>query len=241
MNRVRLINSIIQKGNFKRYLEIGTRSGTSLYAIGCKNKIAIDPNFIIPKTEKLKRKIFDLKNGRKTHYFEMTSDDFFERKKSFIKTFGNIDIALVDGMHTYHQALKDVLNILPFMNEKSVIVMHDCFPVSEPSSTAYNSEEFLAKEKHPDWTGEWNGDTWKSILYLLKKYPMDLDVFVLDTDYGLGIVQKKHNLPLNVELDTDLFRQFIPYTYQDLKKNPEELIHLKPKDIIPSFINRFHY
>ncbi|MCJ7934330.1 MAG: hypothetical protein MUW56_11995 [Chryseobacterium sp.] len=85
MNRVRLINSIIQKANFKKYLEIGTRSGTSLYAVNCKNKIAIDPNFIIPKLEKLKRKVFDIKNGRKTHYFEMTSDDFFEKKKNSLK------------------------------------------------------------------------------------------------------------------------------------------------------------
>ncbi|PWN68333.1 hypothetical protein C1631_016675 [Chryseobacterium phosphatilyticum] len=73
-----------------------------------------------------------------------------------------------------------------------------------------------------------------------KKHLQNPGVFVCDTDNGLGIVQKKYNLPINVELDTCFFRKFIPYTYQDLKNNPQELINLKPQDIVPS-INRFHY
>lgn len=241
-SRIQLINAIIKAANFKNYLEIGTRDGTSLYNISCKNKIAIDPNFIISKKEKLKRKIFDLKNARKTYYFEQTSDAFFQKEaNTILQKIGNIDISLVDGMHTFEQALKDVLNQLKFINDRSVIVLHDCFPVSEPASYSYNSQDFHRRFEHPKWSGEWNGDTWKTITYLLKKYPNDLDVFVFNTDYGLGIVQRKNNKPLDKNIDYSIYDEISKLTYDDLMRDPTKYIKLTPQSDIFTFIEKFKY
>ncbi len=54
MNRITLIQKIIDKGNFSTYLEIGSQSGKSFLPIKCKNKIAVDPVFDIPIEKKIK-------------------------------------------------------------------------------------------------------------------------------------------------------------------------------------------
>lgn len=61
-------------------------------------------------------------------YFEETSDDFFLKREDHLKKVKQLDVMLIDGLHTYRASLKDVLNSLKYLNEKGMIVMHDCYP-----------------------------------------------------------------------------------------------------------------
>ena len=77
----------------------------------------------------------------------MTSNDFL---KNNIKKF---DLIFLDGLHTYEQTIKDIDNSLKILNERGVILIHDCLPKNlEPNV--------------PRMYGHWNGDAWKAIVHL---------------------------------------------------------------------------
>ena len=101
----------------------------------------------------------------------MTSDEFFSQNKN---TF---DIIFIDGLHHDDQVEKDILNALDVLNEGGVIVCHDCNPTSE------------AMQKVPRVSKEWTGNGWKAWIRL-RMSREDLDMKVVNTDYGCGIIMK---------------------------------------------------
>ena len=57
MNRIQIIQAILDKLAGHTYLEIGTESGISFLPIRAKRKLAIDPKFKIRSKERIKRTI----------------------------------------------------------------------------------------------------------------------------------------------------------------------------------------
>lgn len=108
MQRYEIINSLIKKHGYKKYLEIGTQFGNCFREIDIDYKVCVDPE---KKYEHL------------TH--TMTSDDFFAMNN---ETF---DIIFVDGLHLEEQSTLDILKSLKILNEGGVIVVHDCLPHCE--------------------------------------------------------------------------------------------------------------
>ena len=227
MDRISLIQFLINKKKYITYLEIGTQKGLSFFPIKCKKKIAVDPVFLIQSKEKLKWLINNPYNLRNS-YFEMTSDEFFLKKEKYL-TFYQPDIIFIDGLHTFEATLKDILNSLLFLRNNGTIVIHDCYPphkaAAEPGLSA--EEVALRSESIEGWTGEWCGDTWKAMAYLRTKYRNDLKVVVLNDDYGLGVVQKISSNPLDLNIDYRLFNQIKSLKYEDLTKTPRDLIGLR--------------
>ena len=97
-------------------------------------------------------------------------------------------------VNTFEQTLEDCYNSLNYLSEDGIILLHDCSPPTEASAIpAFSINEAEAKRKKENnlkWENEWSGDTWKIIPYLKENNP-ELNVTVLDADYGLGIVSKK--------------------------------------------------
>ena len=89
------------------------------------------------------------------------------------------------------------------------------------------------------WTGEWCGDVWKTIPYLIKNCP-DLNVCVLDADYGLGIVSRKTPTlpPRNCSLRDEIhgMDEFNALGYDDFKANRDEWLNLKKLDDLPAIL-----
>lgn len=110
MTRTELINGLIQKNDYKTYLEIGVNTpsqpGYNWVGVNIPVKHGVDPNV-------------------ETTY-KMTSDEFFENYIS-----QNYDIVFVDGLHLHEQVYRDITNSLNHLNEGGVIVVHDCNPVTE--------------------------------------------------------------------------------------------------------------
>lgn len=105
--------------------------------------------------------------------YKMTSDDFFKQ----ISEYQTYDIIFIDGLHHSEQVDKDIENSLKRLNDGGVILLHDCNP----------PEEFL--QIVPRQSGLWNGDVWKSIVKL-RCTDSNLDVCVVDTDWGVGVIRK---------------------------------------------------
>lgn len=122
-NRVNILNYLIKKYKYKKYLEIGCgRDRKTIDNINCKYKTGVDPRF-------------------KCDY-KMTSDVFF-KQLSKEKIY---DIIFIDGLHLYKQILKDVKNSLKHINKKGIIVLHDCNPKNE-------KRQLEIKKKWGPWNG----------------------------------------------------------------------------------------
>lgn len=230
MTRVEVIQQLINLTSTQYYLEIGVNRGACFLNIKAPHKTAVDPNFIISLFKKLKYLFKNFKNIN-NHYFEVTSDDFFQEQKQWLQTYSP-KVVFIDGLHTYEQSLKDVLNVLEATNDNAMIVMHDCNPLTE--AAAYPAKSiFQAQEDKPaGWDGTWNGDVWKTMVYL-RSMRKDLNSFVLNTDHGLGIVYK--GIPENT---LDFSKEAIDkLTYKDLEKNRLELLNLKPVEYFNTFLN----
>jgi SAM-dependent methyltransferase len=219
MNRIDVIQKIIDKTGAQNYLEIGVARGECFLSIKAQRKIAVDPKlrFLL----KLKLKSQDAK------YYQLTSDNFFAK----VKLPHGFDIVFIDGLHTYQQSLKDVENALSVLNENGVIVMHDCNPPDAAAAHPANSPGHAASLGLPGWTGGWCGDVWKTVCHL-RSQRMDLRIFTLDCDCGLGIVTK--GKPENqLELaEVDLRK----LTYDDLAKSRNQFLNLKDENSLSEFL-----
>ena len=159
-SRIDIIKKIIINKNYQSYLEIGCDNDESFSQIPLSNKVGVDP----------------LKGG--TH--RMTSDKFFLNNKNFF------DIIFLDGLHTYEQTIKDIVNSLKFLNNNGVILVHDCLPKK------------IWNQIVPRMYGHWNGDVWKAIVH---SRTFDYaDTYTCKADHGIGIIFKRKNKnPLKIK------------------------------------------
>ena len=183
------------------------------------------------------QKIIDKKKART--YLEIgvdNGDNFFRikarRKIAIDPNFSSgLDVAFIDGLHTYKQSLLDINNTLNYLNENGVIIMHDCNPPHQAAAHPAESIDHAAALELPGWTGEWCGDVWKTICYL-RNYREDLSVCVLDTDYGLGIVTKR-KADRRLGLTED---ELEVMTYEALASDKKNLLNLKDEGYLFEFL-----
>ena len=100
--RFDIVQNIINKKNYKKYLEIGCERDELFNHIDCEKKVGVDP----------------VSGGT----IRKTSDQFFSSNNDYF------DCIFIDGLHEYKQVRKDILNSLKFLNEDGIILLHDCLP-----------------------------------------------------------------------------------------------------------------
>ncbi|NVK53914.1 MAG: class I SAM-dependent methyltransferase [Flavobacteriaceae bacterium] len=221
MNRVNLINFLLAKIRSSSYLEIGVRDGKTISKIKAKFKVGVDPAYQLKK-ELVLKELFKLNDFK---LFKLTSDNFFVNKAK--KVFPNgIDVVFVDGLHNYDQSLRDVLNSLKFLNQNGFIVLHDCNP--KGAAQAYPIKESYAEVVAQlqnggieGWTGEWNGDVWKTIVHL-RTFNPDLKVITIDSDQGLGVI----TFGKNEDLLKIKKEELLNANFDFLEENRNELLGL---------------
>lgn len=223
-HRIRAVQQALKGREAPVYLEIGVSHGFVFRRITADEKIAVDPAF---KLSARSRRHAAAK-ARATNYFETTSDAFFENETALLERRG-IDVALIDGLHTYGQVVRDVENTLRYLRDDGVIVLHDCNP--KQASVAYPATSYADFRAHNHWwNGPWSGDVWKSIVHLRSTRP-DLRIAVLDCDWGVGILRKgSPESPLSYST-----AQIEALTYADLAADRERLLNLKP----PAYLDEF--
>ncbi len=228
-NKAGVIQAVLDALGARTYLEIGVASGDCFRRIKAQRKIAVDP---APESNFRSRLCsVSLKQPHLPErlpgesLFEMASDEFFAHYAGLF-TEQPIDVVLIDGLHTYVQSLKDVLNCLAYLNPKGVIVLHDCNPASE--AIGYPASSFEAAEQlHlPNWNSHWSGDVWKTIVHL-RSGRDDLHVFVLDCDMGVGIVTRVHAARRTTKRLPYAAEEVEQLCYQDLDRQRKVLLNLK--------------
>jgi SAM-dependent methyltransferase len=228
LNRIQVVQRALEGRAAPVYVEIGVENGFTFRKIAADHKIAVDPALRLSARS---LKIANAK-ARVTHYFGLTSDAFFENETAFLEQHG-IDVALIDGLHTYEQALRDVENTLRYLRHDGVIVMHDCYPpVASIGTPAASYDEYVAHDP-PNrlWDYFWTGDVWKAIVHL-RSTRDDLRIAVLSADFGVGMVRKG---PAESQLSYSA-AQIDALTYADLVADRERLLNLKPAAYLDEFL-----
>ena len=166
-----LIKYLIEKNGYKDYLEIGCDQNQLFSKVEINNKIGVDP--------------FSGGNIRKT------SDAFFSNNTD------KFDIIFIDGLHTYDQVKKDIINSVKCLKENGIVLVHDCMPDS------------LGKQAVPRFKMKWNGDVWKAIVDL--RQSEELDIYTCEMDEGIGVIKKRTNseiLKINKSINELKFKDY---------------------------------
>lgn len=226
------INVVKKRKSKVNYLEIGVQTGYCFFKIKADKKLAVDPDFIIKLKNKVKAYIKNFSNFN-NEFFELTSDDFFAQNADYIKEIGGLDVVFIDGLHLYEQVVKDIENSLTYLNKGGVILVHDCNPLNENAAVrAYTSAEVAAMNL-PGYDYIWNGDVYKAIVEL-RATRKDIDVLVINSDHGVGIItQAATDSPLTLT-ETQLAN----LSYADLDKNRESYLNLKQPGDFPTVISK---
>ena len=151
-SRLEIVSEIIKKKKFSTYLEIGCFDNQLF------NQINIDKTGVDP-----------FKGGN----IKLKSDQFFKINKK------KYDCIFIDGLHTYEQVKKDIVNSINCLNENGIIFIHDCLPNN------------VYEQNVPRSTYIWNGDVWKAIVEMRTKE--DFQTYTINADYGIGVILKKKN------------------------------------------------
>lgn len=133
----------------------------------------------------------------------MASDQYFATSHACF------DLIFVDGLHHAEQVKKDIENALKVLKEGGTIMVHDCNP------TSFAMQDVPRREK------VWTGDGWRAWVSL--RCRGDLEMFVLDTDFGCGILRRGKQDPL-------YWRSMDDTNYDGLKEYREEWLNLKPEN-----------
>jgi hypothetical protein len=190
------------------YVEIGVASGWSICrarpptcAIGIDPAPHINAPFV---TE--------------THIFTETSNEFFARGRlnGFLGD-QPLELAFIDGEHSFEQSLLDFINLERFCGPGSVVLLHDTYPLNEATQERVQRTQF------------YTGDVWKTV-FCLKNFRPDLDIFTIATAWsGLTVVTgldpQSRVLP---ECYRGIVEEFRDLAYTAVEEKMDTILNLVP-------------
>ena len=201
-NRHNLIQSLIDKRGYKRYLEIGAGTGLLFKKINIEHKDGVDPGIDDKwiSNDEAKSGVIYGHIG-----YSMTSNEFF---KNYAPNKDKYDIIFIDGLHESNQVDLDIKNSLMYLNEGGCIVIHDCNPIDEIAQIVPRIRQF-----------QWNGDVWKSIVKYRKSNP-DLNLISVEllNDADVSVISKGLPKGENIDIPEEL-------TYVWLEANREKALN----------------
>ena len=150
--RWEIINLLIRELNMSKYLEIVVYKLENFSKIICEKKIGIDPK----------------SSGH--NIMQLTSDKFFKNNKE------KFDLVFIDGLHQFNQVKRDIFNSLNILNNRGLLLIHDCLPDRCRSQMVPRSHE------------KWNGDVWKVIVDF--RTHNSLFVGTIIADEGIALIFK---------------------------------------------------
>ncbi len=193
------------------YLEIGVDVGRTLSLAKPPTRVlGVDP---APKGGTPERAF-----ESPTSLFPLESDVFFESGEAARALAGEtVDLAFVDGLHLFEQALRDFLHIERHGGPESVILFHDCLPLTAATASRQRS------------TGFWTGDVWK-IAPILGDLRPDLSMFLVPT-YPTGLLVVTGLDPRSRILEERLDAVIDEWTNKEWSAGPSDpLLPLVPND-----------
>jgi hypothetical protein len=155
----RRLNFLIHELHLSSYLEIGVLEGETFANVKARRRYGVDPE-----------PIFDpVLLPRRSKFAVVTSDAFF----ASIRPTERFDVAFIDGLHTFEQTYRDVINTLMHLRS-GVIVIDDTVPSDEYSAIPDQDESYRARGEAGLEGRPWHGDVWR-VVTLLDRHHSELE------------------------------------------------------------------
>lgn len=198
------------------YLEIGVRQGESFRIARAARKIGVDP----VRTKEMAT----LRPGEE--FFEMTSDVFFAQYSPGLLEPASVHVALIDGLHEFRQAARDLFNLEPYMRPDGIVFLDDFNPRT------------LERSADVPTGGPWNGDVWKVAVLLATARP-DLKFWTVDADEGVGVVAGFHGGESPVSAQAMDGCEALDYSHLD--SNRASVLHLIAPSAFDVLLTQLHH
>ena len=157
MLRSAVVQSFLDLYATPSYLEIGVNQGETFQALTARRKVAVDPKFLFAASNVISP-------TQSVEYHEVPSDRYFG---SIATPLDRFDVVYVDGLHTFEQTLRDVLNAIAVLKPGGAVIVDDVIPSSYHAAlpdlgVAVGVREFLGRaDPAVALDGSWMGDVFK--------------------------------------------------------------------------------
>jgi methyltransferase family protein len=210
---LRWIHEILRPAN---YIEIGIRKGDSLRLASAETTcVGIDPEPDIQAELPPNMRVF-----------RMTSDAFFadygvphvsrsSRPGGFLSDLlhaPTFDLAFIDGLHLFEQALRDFINLERFASPQSVVMLHDCLPLDAVTADRTRTTHF------------YSGDVWKLTMCLSVHRP-DLKMKMIRTGpTGLCVVSNLDSRSNSLDSNYERYlAEFVGLGFDDFQRRQHDM------------------
>lgn len=137
------------------YLEIGIENARTFFNVRAAQKTGVDP-FPLISTQDL---------PEDTRILFMKSDDFFKSNSL------EFDLVFVDGLHTWEQTYKDIINSLNSGSASMALLVDDVVPYDAYAALRDQVACQVKKREHGIANNFWMGDVYKVLVILSKYHP----------------------------------------------------------------------
>ena len=184
MERFEVVQSVLEMFEKPRYLEIGVNEGRTFHSLIADKKVGVDPNYL-----------FDIEEARSLHlnnqYIVQTSDDFFSAHLDMMEKF---DVIFIDGLHTFDQVLKDLLNSYAMLKDDGIIIIDDVIPRDFISSLPSIEMMYAMRQAENSGDTTWMGDVYKLVFFISGFLPA-LSFATVKENHGQTLCWKKARNP----------------------------------------------
>ncbi len=178
--RHKVIARLLSRFDQPRYLEIGVNRGQTFHRVRAAEMVAVDPDFLFD------HEAAAAERPRAT-YHQVTSDEYFG---SIIGDDELFDVIFVDGLHTFDQTLRDLLNALEHLAPRGVLVIDDVRPPFYDASLRDHDTAVRVR----DLTGQdkpvWMGDVYR-LIWFIDSFLQHLTYRTISNNHGQAVVWRQ--------------------------------------------------
>ncbi len=176
VGRAQVVRRLLAHYEEPRYLEIGVCTGRTFDRVSATTRVAVDPEFRFDHAAR---------DEPGTTYHEITSDEYFG---SVVEPGTQFDVIYLDGLHTVEQTLRDLLNALPYLQPRGVIVVDDVRPPTELASIRDRQEFFdVRRAAGRDDEKAWMGDVFR-LVWFVDTFLQQLTHRVIANNHGQAVI-----------------------------------------------------
>jgi hypothetical protein len=212
------------------YLEVGVQHGVTFNALQAARKVAVDVDFLFDVDEARAAA-----TGRDITYHECSSDEYFERHAAGEK----FDVIFLDGLHTFEQTLRDLLNSIDHLRDGGTILLDDVYPHTYAASLPTQELSNAFRERRGIKTIDWMGDVYK-LVFFIRDYLPGLSFATLMENHGQTVVwrQRRPLYPSPRSLDAISNLSFAEFQLNtealNIRPLPEVIAELEARSPQPS-------
>ena len=184
ISRASVIQAFLNLYDEPRYLEIGVNRGETFHILKAGRKVAVNPKFLFDAHAR--------ESSSSAEYYEVPSDEFFGTYHDGAK----FDVIFVDGLHTFDQTLRDLLNSAMVLAERGVIIVDDVIPNSYDASLRDFSQIAALRTQTRElgllWQtdGSWMGDVYK-VPFFIDQFMQQMSFATVAENHGQSVVWRQ--------------------------------------------------